>query len=402
MPPGSTKDLDVAICGGGPVGMALALALSGEARDCVLLDARSADHDKSGRHRDSFDPRTLALSYGSRLMLERLGVWDELGATPISRIHVSQQGGFGCTVLDAADENVPALGYVVAFSALDAELRRACASRVRMLEGAQVTAISHADDRAVIAYARKGKDHRLRARLVAVADGGGAGGGNGGSAGDDDKDRVERDYRQTAIVADVTPGERHRNQAWERFARNGPIALLPKGGDYALVWSVSPAEAAELTALADEEFLGRLTAAMGGRTGRLTAVSRRSQFPLGLRYRRELAGERTLNLGNAAQTLHPVAGQGLNLGLRDVWALMQALKGVADCGDAGVLADYSSRRRIDRFGTIRFTDLLARVFTVDSALMRAGRGAALTLFDLVPPARHFLARRMIFGASAWP
>jgi 2-octaprenyl-6-methoxyphenol hydroxylase len=131
-------------------------------------------------------------------------------------------------------------------------------------------------------------------------------------------------------------------------------------------------------------------------------VGPRILFPLSLRYYRKTTGERTVALGNAAQTLHPVAGQGFNLGLRDAWALAQALDGSSDCGSPFVLAAYAASRRIDRIGTIRFTDLLARVFTVDSAVMRAGRGAALTWFDLVPPARRFLARRMIFGASAWP
>jgi 2-octaprenyl-6-methoxyphenol hydroxylase len=233
----------------------------------------------------------------------------------------------------------------------------------------------------------------VEARLVAIADGGHH---------DSDDARVERDYGQVAIVADVTPREPHANRAWERFTRDGPVALLPKGRDYSLVWSLLPQTAAYLMQAPDDEFLQKLAEAMSGKTGKFHAMSPRMQFPLGLRYRRELAGKRTLNLGNAAQTLHPVAGQGLNLGLRDAWALAETVEGTDDCGDDAILAEYAARRRVDRFGAIRFTDLLARAFVVDSAVLRVGRGAALTLFDLLPPARHFLARRMIFGASAWP
>lgn len=391
----SGQIVDVAICGAGPVGAALALALSASGRRCVVLDARAAG-TKAGT---GPDPRTVALSYGSRLVLERIGVWSSLASTPINTVQVSQQGSFGRTLLSAADENVPALGYVIGLNELAQALRDACEERVGIEHDAHVSAISANADVAQVFYTRQSanssEEKTLAARLVAIADG-----GEGTVKGD--AGRVERNYGQTAIVADVTPRRAHENRAWERFARNGPIALLPKGRDYALVWSVLPAAAEALLAMPDAGFLDQLAAAMGWPAGSFAATGPRMQFPLGLRYRRQLAGERTLALGNAAQTLHPVAGQGLNLGLRDAWALSQALEACADCGGADALAAYSARRRIDRFGTIRFTDLLARIFTVDSAMIRVGRGAALTLLDLLPPARHFLARRMIFGASAWP
>jgi 2-octaprenyl-6-methoxyphenol hydroxylase len=290
------------------------------------------------------------------------------------------------------------LGYVAGLAAIDNTLRDACARKVIVEHAARVTNISATADRAIVAYSQdtengKTVERNHEAKLVAIADGG---------RGDADPERVERDYGQVAIVADVTPREPHANRAWERFTRDGPVALLPKGRDYALVWSLLPQTAANLMQSPDDEFLAKLAAAMNGKSGSFSAMSPRMQFPLGLRYRRELAGERTLTLGNAAQTLHPVAGQGLNLGLRDAWALAEAAQDAPDCGDKSILAGYAARRRVDRFGAIRFTDLLARAFVLDSAAMRLGRGAALTLFDLLPPARHFLARRMIFGASAWP
>jgi 2-octaprenyl-6-methoxyphenol hydroxylase len=386
--------VDVAICGGGPVGAALALALAAAGRRCTVLDSRPADSGTGP------DPRTIALSYGSRLVLERLGVWSALVTTPIASIIVSQQGGFGRTALKAADEKVPALGYVIALAELNKVMRDACMTRVGIEHDARVTAIAGAPSAAAVTYMQRTsggntEQRSLTTRLLAIADGG------EGMANDNARP-IERDYGQTAIVADVTPRQPHGNRAWERFARNGPIALLPKGNGYALVWSMLPAAADALLEAPDTEFLAQLAEAMGWPVESFAAMGPRMRFPLGLRYRRKIAGERTLMLGNAAQTLHPVAGQGLNLGLRDAWALAQALTGVADCGSAAALAAYAAGRRIDRYGAIGFTDVLARIFTLDSTAMRVGRGAALTLLDLLPPMRHFLARRMIFGASAWP
>jgi 2-octaprenyl-6-methoxyphenol hydroxylase len=390
--------VDVAICGGGPVGAALALALTAAGSSCMVLDSRPAASDPD--FGAGPDPRTVALSYGSRLVLERLGVWSALDATPIVSILVSQQGGFGRTVLNAADEKVPALGYVIALAELNRVLRAACEARVGIEHGARVTAVAGASNAAAVTYMQRRPDgnteqRNLTARLLAIADGG-EGMANG------DAGRVERDYGQTAIVADVTPRQPHGNRAWERFARNGPIALLPKGSGYALVWSMLPATADALLQAPDTEFLAQLAVAMGWPAESFAATGPRMRFALGLRYRRQITGERTLMLGNAAQTLHPVAGQGLNLGLRDAWELSQALTGVADCGSAAALAAYAAGRRVDRYGAIGFTDVLARIFTLDSTALRVGRGAALTLLDLLPPMRHFLARRMIFGASAWP
>jgi 2-octaprenyl-6-methoxyphenol hydroxylase len=381
---------DVVICGGGPVGAALALALHAGGRSCRILDARpGGKHDAT-----AFDPRTLALSYGSRLILERLGVWNSLSVTPISSIHVSQQGSFGRTVIDAAEEGVPALGYLIGYSELDSGLRAALQGRVELEATASASRIEAGPDRAAVTWTKDGKPQVASALLVAIAD--------GGTSSADEDARISHDYAQTAIVADVTPRIPHRNRAWERFSASGPIALLPKQRDYAMVWSVNPEDADSLVSASSADFLAKLDAATAGKTGGFAAVGPRILFPLSLRYYRKTTGERTVAIGNAAQTLHPVAGQGFNLGLRDAWALAQALDGSSDCGSPFVLAAYAASRRIDRIGTIRFTDLLARVFTVDSAVMRAGRGAALTWFDLVPPARRFLARRMIFGASAWP
>jgi 2-octaprenyl-6-methoxyphenol hydroxylase len=234
---------------------------------------------------------------------------------------------------------------------------------------------------------------QLSARLVACAEGALTGAM---------QDVVERDYDQHAIIARVTPEGGHGNLAFERFTPSGPIALLPCVKDYALVHVVPPQTADALLELDDASYLAHLQARFGSRV-RLSAVTGRLRFPLGLRYRREPTGQRTVWLGNAAQTLHPVAGQGFNLALRDVHALAETLMNhPGDPGSAATLAAYAGTRKLDRSGTIHFTDALVRLFSNDAEPLRHLRGAGLFALDVLPPLRHFIARRMMFGARAWP
>lgn len=227
---------------------------------------------------------------------------------------------------------------------------------------------------------------------------------------------LEHDYGQHALIADIGVAGGHRHTAFERFTPQGPVALLPKGDGYALVHVARPETTDELLALDDKAYLARLQAHIGGRA-RLTSVGPRQRYPLVLRYRRSTIAQRIVWLGNAAQTLHPVAGQGFNLALRDVWALAETLLHARDEAmqrsansagapfDAGaphILATYASGRGLDRLGTIRFTDTLVRVFSNDFAPLRHARGAALFALELLPPLRNFIARRMLFGARAWP
>uniref|UniRef100_UPI0035AFF38D FAD-dependent monooxygenase n=1 Tax=Thauera aminoaromatica TaxID=164330 RepID=UPI0035AFF38D len=231
-----------------------------------------------------------------------------------------------------------------------------------------------------------------------------------------DPNVVEHDYGQHALIADVQVAGGHRHTAFERFTPQGPVALLPKGEGYALVHVARPETADELLTLDDAAYLARLQAHIGGRA-RLTGVGPRLRYPLVLRYRCSTIAQRTVWLGNAAQTLHPVAGQGFNLALRDVWALADALLRASeaarqrsddpaaspfDAGAASILAGYANARGLDRLGTMRFTDTLVRVFSNDFAPLRHARGAALFALDLIPPLRNFVARRMMFGARAWP
>jgi 2-octaprenyl-6-methoxyphenol hydroxylase len=190
--------------------------------------------------------------------------------------------------------------------------------------------------------------------------------------------------------------------AFERFTTDGPLALLPLAGSFGIVWAVPASHAADLVAMPEAQFLAALQQAFGRRAGRFVAVSGRSSVALALRVRNERAGPREAYVGNSAQALHPVAGQGLNLGLRDAWELAHAIADAPDPGAAAILHRYAKERRLDAFATIRITDLLAELFIGANPIARAARGAAMFALDTCAPARAFLARRMIYGSSALP
>jgi 2-octaprenyl-6-methoxyphenol hydroxylase len=344
---------DVLIHGAGPVGCTLALALQGTRHAVRLVDPQSAPPA-------AFRP--IALSHASRLILECVGVWGAFPVTPIASIHVSQAGAFGRTRMEAADAGVPALGYVTQYAELLAALR----ARV---------------DIAV--------DDGSKARCTVHAEGAAAAG-------------PERRYGHDAVVARVSATPAPEGLAFERFTSEGPLALLPLAGAWALIWGARPERAAALVAAAPHEFLAQLQQACGERAGRFTEVHARAQVPLAKRVRASRVEGREVYVGNAAQTLHPVAGQGLNLGLRDAWDLAQVLQDAEDAGDARLLARFAAERRFDAVATIGVTEFLARAFLGAHPLARVARGAALTSLDILPAARRFFARRMIFGPSALP
>jgi 2-octaprenyl-6-methoxyphenol hydroxylase len=204
-------------------------------------------------------------------------------------------------------------------------------------------------------------------------------------------------YRQSALSARVSVDLPHGCNAYERFTPEGPLALLPSGAGYAIVWVSSPERAGEMCDAAPARFLAELQSAFGERAGRFTGVSERTVHPIALRIAERLTTGRAALIGNSAQALHPVAGQGLNLGLRDAWELACEIR-KRGAQDPGVLPAYAARRRIDRYGGIGFTHTLVRIFSTDSLPLRIARGIGLTLLDVIPPAKHFVVRRMIFGA----
>jgi 2-octaprenyl-6-methoxyphenol hydroxylase len=380
----SSRRVDIAIIGAGPVGMTLALALAGGPYSVLLIDSRR-------RGAWETDPRALALSHGSRQLLEHLGAWNAGAGTPIRSIHVSQRSGFGRTVIDADDYDLPALGYVMRYRELAATLD-ARIDPAHLLNECALISLTTGGDAAEIRLAGDGAEHCVAAQLVVHAE---------GTPGNEADVRVS-DYRQHAVVAEVRPIPGHAHRAWERFTPDGPLALLPLGQDYSVVFTVPPDKARQLLALDESPFLAALRAQFGGRLD-FVASGARASFPLALRVRRQVSASRQVWIGNAAQSLHPVSGQGFNLGLRDAWELAEALLGETggDAGAARTLASYARGRRLDRQGSMAFTDGIVRLFSNDLAPLRCARGLGLQALDLVPPLRHFVARRMIWGARAW-
>ena len=392
-------DFDVTIVGAGPVGLALAGWLARrsatQALLIALIDAREPEDAR-------LDPRAIAVSQGSRMILEPLR-WPS-DATAIHRIHVSQRGHFGRTLIDHAEHGLPALGYVLKYGSIVHSLAEAVRpTAVHWLRSTSAgTAIQENEGVTLPLETAASADsarvtRTLRTRILVNAEGGlfheqqkGARAGKSGGT---------RDYGQTALVGTVSVSMPQAHVAWERFTQQGPIALLPVGGardaDYALVWCCAPEEAARRAQLPDDAFLRELGAAFGDRMGRFTRIAGRASFPLGLNALDTLVKGRIAAIGNAAQTLHPVAGQGLNLGLRDAHALADALSQHGATPLA--LAAFAQRRALDRRMTIGATDTLARLFTVDFPPLATLRGLALTALEFVPPVKTALARQMMFG-----
>ena len=386
----SKSACDIVIVGGGPIGAAVAIALQGSGLAVRVLEARA---DVAG----SNDARTLAMSYGSRLILERLGIWSHIEpVTPIESIHVSQRGGFGRTLLSAQEARLPALGYVVRYSRLQQAFARGLESEhTTLTTGAEVTGMQVTADGIEIGFRTSEGSRSIAARLLIIADGGGGTALQAGAA------QKVREYGQEAVVGLVETSKPHGFRAYERFTPDGPVALLPFESGYALVWTAAPGAADRLMALPAAAFLEQLQRHFGDRAGRLTSIAARARFALTLRYAVDPVLPRAVMLGNAAQALHPIAGQGFNLGLRDAWELGETLllHGKPDPGSGACLSVYRAMRRPDRLRGIALTHSLVKIFSNDFAPLRAARGVALSLIELVPPAKRAFMQRMIFGAA---
>ncbi len=376
---------DIVIVGGGPVGLSLALALRDSGRKVTVLEARAKA--------PVTDARAIVLAHGSRLILERLGVWASLAAqtTPITTIHVSQRGHLGRTLLNAADLDVPAMGYTVSYEDLHAALAgQAIEAGVEVRYEAPVT---EAKPGRVI-YRQGNATADLPADLVVLAEGG---------RGLPLPEVVEKDYGQSAVVCWAQTERPHAGRAYERFTPDGPMALLPMGSHYALVWTTPTEQVADRLALPEADFLVALYAAFGERQGRFVAAGARTAFPLRMALRGPGDQAGLIRIGNAAQLLHPVAGQGFNLGLRDAWQLaecvLDAPPGPLD--GANLLSSYVRGRGADVSAGARMTDFLVDVFAQDPPVIASLRGAALTALDLLTPLKKGFARKMMHGARTW-
>ncbi len=378
------RRVDVAIVGAGPVGAALAALLAPAGHRVAVIEARAG---RSG------DARTLALSQSSRALLEECGAWPAEGATPITDIHVSQRGGPGRTLLRASDAGLPALGYTVSYAEVERVLEeRLAALGVDVSYGSPCESIALAQDAARLTLAG---GERVESSLLVLADGGANARRIPGIA------YSEKEYGQVAVTGPVRTDRPHGGRAYERFTNEGPLALLPVGDRYALVWAATPAEGERLKSLPEAEFLAGLQERFGDRAGRFVSAGARASFPLRLRTINSTIARRTAIVGNAAQAMHPIAGQGLNVGLRDARALARLLaERGGDPGAAATLEAFRSARARDAGRGVAFTDFLVGAFADDRLVPTWGRGLALTALDLFAPARRLLAARMIHGAPS--
>ncbi|HEX5786815.1 MAG TPA: 2-octaprenyl-6-methoxyphenyl hydroxylase [Woeseiaceae bacterium] len=399
-------DFDVVIAGGGMVGATAALAFAPLGLRIAVVEAAA----RNAAVQPSFDERSTALSRSSERLYGALGLWDRIepGSAPIRHIHVSDQGRFGFSHIDADEQGVDVLGRVVINRVLGDVLTVALAAvpNVTGFCPARVTAV-HAEPGGVTVRIETGEGgaDEVRTHLLVAADG----------AHSSVRDLLgipaeHRAYAQQAVVGNLETAVPIRDTAYERFTRAGPLALLPvPGGRAAFVWTVADADAARVLALDDAAFAAELNAAFGMRLGRFDRIGRRAGYALSLNRARRVTATRSVLIGNAAHGLHPVAAQGFNLGLRDVAALADCVADAlaaggdtAASGDARVLDRYAAWRRADQRKLVAFTDGLVRLFGSDRAPVRAVRDLGMLAFDLVPGVRREFARHTMGLAGHLP
>ncbi len=396
-------DYDVAIVGGGLVGASLACALSPTPLRVVVIEAVLFKSDAQ----PSYDERMLALSHGSKQILSTMGIWPAVAAgdaTPIERIHISDRGRAGFTRLSHRDAGVEALGFVVPARVLGQVLigQLEISQGVEVLCPGRVAGIVPGEQDIVLTVVTGGGERELRVKLAVLADG-----GRSPARESLGITATVHDYGQTAILTTVTPGHAHRHVAYERFTDSGPLALLPTSGNrYAVVWTTRHECVETLMNLSDQRFIAALQRRFGDRAGRLSKPGRRQAHRLTLVRVPNPVACRALAIGNAAHTIHPVSGQGFNLGVRDVAVLAEVLHGAAkqgeDIGSAVVLSCYAERRRRDTLATTLFTDGLVRLFSNTLPPVAWARDAAMVAVDVLPPVKRFLLHRTMGIAGRLP
>jgi 2-octaprenyl-6-methoxyphenol hydroxylase len=394
---------DIVIVGGGMVGASLAVALAPLPLRIAVVEAWPPASDAQ----PSYDDRATAVAHGSRLIFDAIGCWRPLAeaAMPIHRIHVSDRGRFGFTRMDCRDHGLDALGYVIENRMIGPALwaRIETCDNVQLLCPARVSALAaNGAGVEVTIDPEGGTAQTLNAALVIAADG--ARSPLRAMAG---IEADVHDYGQTAIIANVTTSKPHANEAFERFTDQGPLAMLPMAGQRSsLVWTLGKSAAEQAMAAPDEVFLDDLQQAFGFRLGRIEQVGKRQSYPLKLVRARAQTAPRVVLIGNAAHSLHPVAGQGFNLGLRDVAALAEVLAEAgregADPGSPPVLEAYDRWRREDHERVITLTDSLVRLFTNPLGPVKAARALALLGLDLLPMAKAGFVRQATGLAGRLP
>lgn len=385
---------DIVIAGGGMIGTSLGLALASLKLRIVVVEAVA----RAEKQQPSFDDRSTALSRSSQRMFEAMGLWQDIAksSTPIKSIHVSDRGRFGFSHIDAKEQRVEALGYVVINRTLGDVLNRAL-SKVDGIElvcpGKIATVGQSRNTITVGVETPDGGLRRLSCSLLVGSDG----------ANSTVRDMVgisasRVEYEQIAVIGNLAPEKPPENRAFERFTDTGPIAILPAGDERAaFIWTVSPARAEVLMQQPDDEFTKHLHDAFGNRLGAFSRVGKRAAYPLALSKASRLVAGRCVLIGNAAHGLHPVAAQGFNLGLRDVAALSECISDarVSDVGNVEILENYAKWRRADQRKLVRITDGIVRLFGSAKAPVRVLRNLGMLSFDLVPGVRTAFAKHMM-------
>lgn len=384
-----TKTCDVLIVGGGLAGASLACAFEGSGLSIEIIEA----HPLNTNAQPCYDDRTVALSYGSRVIFEAMGLWDSIAekVETIKTIHISDRGHLGVTRLRHSEEGVDALGYVAENRVLGEVLYQRLENNPDVLVHcpAEVLTIQQQDDVVQLCYTENGKEHELIAGMVIVADG----------VTSKTRDMLQigvsrQDYKQSAVITNVTPGQPHQNVAYERFTDTGPLAFLPMTGHRcSVVWTVSSEQTDKLMKLDDEVFLASLQQRFGFRLGRLKKVGQRQVYPLALVESTQVVRGRIVIVGNAAHAIHPVAGQGFNLALRDIALLVELLTSSSFETVEDALVSYEEMREKDAQRVYRFTDALVKIFSNDFLVLGHVRAASLLVADLMPFVKHKLARQ---------
>lgn len=387
---------DIVIAGGGMIGSSLALALAPLGLRTAVVEPVA----RTSTAQPSFDERTTAWSRSSQRMFEAIGLWDDIAATatPVTRIHVSDRGAFGFSHIDAEEQGVEALGYVVINRVFGQMLQNAlrlvdgldivCPARIVRARLAPQSATVELDD-----------GRRLNCDLLVAAD------GTNSAVREMLGITAEQvSYGQRAIIGNLLPEKPLRGCAYERFTEQGPFALMPVADDRAgFVWNVAEGDAERILALDDRDCLDEIQRVFGYRCGEFSRIGKRNSYPLVLSKALRLTAQRAVLVGNAAHGLHPAAAQGFNLGLRDVAALCDCIaEGPGDAGDQDALDRYASWRRSDQKKLVGFTDGLVRLFARRSTPVRLLRGAGMLGFDLVPGVRPLFARHTMGLAGRLP
>jgi 2-octaprenyl-6-methoxyphenol hydroxylase len=398
-------DYDIIIAGGGMIGTSLGLALAPLQLRVAVVEAVA----RSAAQQPSFDERSTALSRSSQRTFEAMGLWPEIVAasTPIKNIHVSDKGHFGFSHIDASEQKVEALGYVVINRVLGEVLQSSLTNvdGLDLLCPASICEVVSSDEVVTTTIEESGGRRTLTCKLLVAADG----------ANSSVRDMIgisasRVDYEQVAVIGNVLPDIAPQNRAFERFTDTGPIAMLPIADDRAaFVWMLSPANAEDLLALSDEEFTDRLQDTFGYRLGKFSKVGKRAAYPLALTKANGLIAKRSVVIGNAAHGLHPVAAQGFNLGMRDVAALCECIvdardaqEETFDCGSAAILENYAEWRRSDQQKLVRFTDGIVRLFGDQRPPVRVLRNIGMLGFDMIPGVRKAFAKHTMGLAGRLP